>query len=1278
MRFFTLILLLCLSNSLLAQEPILIQQQLNWSPEPILHNPTGNIEKEIWTFAESYSNDKHPTLPVFSKRFKVPANGFLRVNIVNAQYEAFAKKETKDDVFLKETLQIGTTVEKDRNQHYGKVFFIPIIKQGNTYQKLVSFELNVVFQKQETAKAAARGPEHTFNSVLKDGTIYKIAVSETGIQKLDYNFLKEQLKIDIDNVDPTTIKIYGNDGGILPRGISTSRFDDLAENSIQVVGETDGRFDASDYILFYGEGANKWHYNTSEGIFNRETNIYDDNNYYFIKISSGKGKRITMQNSITSTQYTTTAFSDFIRFEEELINLLDNFSFGQGTGKSFYGDLFETIRQRTYSDFLFPNIITSEEANLKVAFAGRSNSTTSFNASVSGETFTASIRRSNTGDIEEEFAHIGLINENFIPTSNSVPVTISYPQNASSTGWIDYIQLNVRRNLILTSEQMSFSDPKTIDFATSTFQLSDINNNIIVWDVSLSTEPVIQEVELSGNLLNFGANTSALKTFVAFNPSANLHRPTALGNIPNQNIHEIAAADLIIVYPSEFQEAAEQLAQHRRNHNGYEVRTVIVDDIYNEFSSGRLDPTAIRDFAKMVYDRSPKFNYLLLLGDGSFDYKNIKNLSNPSGFIPVYETDESLHPIEGFPTDDYYALLSDNEGSTLRGALDIAIGRIPVKTAEEAKAVINKLINYDTNPSTLGDWRLRQSFMADDEDGSLHQRQANEISSKVDNNYDVYNVNKIFLDAFQQITTPGGQRYPTAKEALNNDIFKGILVLNYLGHGGSKGWTQERVLETNDILGWTNFNKLPLMVTATCSFTGYDDPKFVTAGEESLLNPAGGAIGLFTTVRAVYSSQNKRLTAAVFDQIYDKVDGVHPPIGEIMRLGKNSNSADTINPNARKFTLIGDPSMKLALPKYEIITTKINNEVVNANQIDTIQALQKVTVEGFVADASGNPLTSFNGKVFPTVFDKKITVSNLGNDAGSNIVPFEIQKNILFKGVASVTNGRFQFTFVVPKDINYEYGQGKVSFYAQSEIEDAAGFYNQLMIGGTRADAVVDNEGPKVEVFMNDSTFIFGGTTNSDPTLFVLLSDENGINVSGTSIGHDLTAVLDENTQNTFQLNEFYEAAQDDHTRGIVRFPLNDLEEGTHQIKVKAWDVFNNSSEGITEFVVTSSQEVALERVLNYPNPFTTNTQFQFLHNLSPGQPMEVQVRIFTVSGRLVKTLDANIISNGNQVNGITWDGKDEYEGDLARGTYVYKVSVRASNSGTVVNSDFEKLVILK
>ncbi len=1278
MKRFIFFSFLFVSVSVFAQAPLVISKKINWAESAIVHNPTGLQERLIWSFDGALFNAHQPEWPVLMERFKVKGDGELAVTIANAQYEPFDRTNSRVEG-IGTSLDIHTTIEQERNQFFGKVFFTPIIKEGNQYKRLVSIDLEIQWLPKSGSDLRFRGPEYAFNSVLKDGAIYKLAVSENAIHRISYTFLKEELNIDIDNIDPRTIQLYGNGGGILPESIAADRTDDLEENAILIVGEEDGSFDPEDYLLFYGEGPHHWEFQEDQKVFDRITNIYDDNNYYFLKIGGSNGLRIKEQNSIAATAYTSTSFDDYIRLEEDLINLLDNFASAQGTGKNWYGDLFETIREKNYDDFTFPNIIQEEPAHIKVAFAGRSNSATSYNVRVGGETFTEDIRLSRTGDIEDRYAHIGVISEFFTPNGDDLSVGIEYPATASSKGWLDYIQINARRQLMATGDQLIFRDHQTTDFSTSTFELSNANDNTQVWDISEPTQAANQVVERSNGVLRFGANTSDLKEFITFSSNGFFPSPTAIGLIDNQNIHSIEEADLIIIYPLDFEQEAQQLANHRRTHNAYEVKTVLLDQVFNEFSSGRLDPTAIRDFAKMIHDRSNRFKYLLLLGDGSFDYKNIKNLENPSGYIPVYETTESLHPIEGFPSDDYYGLLSDNEGTNLKGALDIAVGRIPVKSKEEAKAVINKLINYDTNANTLGDWRLRQVFVADDEDSGLHQRQANQIATKVDTVYDVFNINKIFLDAYQQVTTPGGQRYPAAKAAINNDIFKGALVLNYLGHGGSTGWTQERVLQINDILSWTNFNKLPLFVTATCSFTGYDDANFVTAGEEVLLNPRGGGIGLFTTVRAVYSSSNERLTKAVFDQLYEKVDGVNLPIGEKMRLGKNSNSADTTSINARKFTLIGDPSMLLALPKYEVITEKINGQSIQVGQVDTIQALQKIKIEGYIAAPNGAVLSSFNGKIYPTIFDKKIEVTNLGQDASSRILPFDIQKNVLFKGTASVQNGRFQFTFVVPKDINYEYGPGKISYYAENGEEDASGFYDRIIVGGTDANAVNDTEGPLVEVFMNDSTFVFGGTTDPNPTLLVLLSDENGINVAGTSIGHDLTGLLDNDTKNTFQLNDFYESRLDDYTKGIVRYPLKDIAIGTHQVKVKAWDVFNNSSEGFTEFVVDNSAEAALERVLNYPNPFTTNTQFQFVHNLGSGQLLDVQVRIFTVSGRLVKTIDSQVLSEGNRVTGINWDGKDDFGGQLARGVYVYKVSILSTSAnGKTTDSDFKKLVILK
>ena len=733
---------------------------------------------------------------------------------------------------------------------------------------------------------------------------------------------------------------------------------------------------------------------------------------------------------------------------------------------------------------------------------------------------------------------------------------------------------------------------------------------------------------------------------------------------------------MVIIYHPDFASAADRLADHRSEYSNLDVATVNIQKLYNEFSSGRQDPTAIRDFVKMLYDRnSEKFRFLLLLGDGSFDFRNITGQGK--NYVPVYETDNSLSPIYAFPSDDYYALLTEEEGPDLNGALDISVGRIPVRTTTEANTVIQKIIDYDSNPASLGDWRNRLTFNADDEDSNVHVNQADEIAQQTRDRHPIFNVNKIFFDAYQQTSTPGGERFPKATEAINRDMFKGLLVMNYMGHGGSKGWAQERVLTNSDIDSWNNYYSLPLFVTATCSFTGYDEPSITTAGEQAFLKEDGGVIALYTTVRAVFSFANKRLTEAVFDTIFQEVNAEVLPIGEILRRAKNSNQEDTSGTNARKFTLIGDPAMQLAIPQHNVITTKINGQDVGSGVLDTIRALEKVTIEGVIQDRDGNMLNDFNGRVYPTIYDKEITVSTLGQNDGSPVKNFELQRSILFKGKASVTNGTFKFTFVVPKDINYEYDTGKISYYAENgQNADARGFFEEFIIGGTNPNGINDDQGPLVEVFMDSEDFVFGGLTSPNPTLLVKLADDNGINVVGNSIGHDLTGVLDQNTQNTYILNDFYESELDDYTKGEVRFPLFDLAEGLHKIKVKAWDIANNSGEGYTEFLVASDEEIALDYVLNYPNPFTTCTNFQFEHNLKD-QQVEVMIQIFTISGKLVKTIEADQFTNGRRVSGIKWDGTDDYGDRLGKGVYLYKVKVRSEDSRKS-ESDFEKLVILK
>ena len=446
-----------------------------------------------------------------------------------------------------------------------------------------------------------------------------------------------------------------------------------------------------------------------------------------------------------------------------------------------------------------------------------------------------------------------------------------------------------------------------------------------------------------------------------------------------------------------------------------------------------------------------------------------------------------------------------------------------------------------------------------------------------------------------------------------------------------------------------------------------------------MTKPDGGAIGLFTTVRAVYADRNEALTRAVFNHLFEPVDGKIPAIGEILRIAKNTFPPGAVLSNSRKFTLIGDPALHLPDPQHNIRTSTINGNTITGT--DTIQALQEVTITGYIEAPNGGVLTDFNGIITPTVFDKGQDIRTLVNDSGSRDKTFYLQKNIIFKGRTSVTNGLFSFTFVVPSDIDYEFGFGKISYYAHDgSSRDANGYYEGITIGGTSPNAVTDNEPPKVKVYMNNDNFAFGGITDENPVLFAKITDDIGINTVGTGIGHDITGVLDANNSDTYVLNDYYESELDNAKAGEVRYPLSSLEEGLHTIKVKAWDVSNNSGEDYTEFVVAKSAQLAISHVLNFPNPFTTSTNFQFEHNF-PSQLLDVQVQIFSVGGRLLKTIDTEIMTDGFRVKDIEWDGRDDFGDKLGKGVYIYKVKVGAANSNgdTITsNSAFEKLVILK
>jgi hypothetical protein len=1285
--YLPLLLFICLGLQVNGQQLISIDIAPKW--DETLFLPQENSPAVLYIqFANADRWQADPAFPVYRIYQNLAGNSIATVHLIHDQWEAWpGSADLPFDVNrVPANPKPEIWVTRDKNTFTASGYLLPLRNNNGTLERLVQGTLHISYTPIPNPVVTLRGGG-TEESVLANGTAYKIAVSGEGIYKLNYDFLKNNLKLPVDQIDPRRIHLYGNGGAMLPRINSADRADDLTENAIYISGESDGVFNPTDYILFYAAGPNPRKHDLPNNKLTREIHLYDLKSYYFLKVEAIEGLRIPNEPSLDETNsVVVSSYNTVQRLEDEQVNLLDDFISAQGSGTRWFGDkMSSALTSIDYSNrFDFSDFVPGSVIQVNGTFVSRSDASNRFTLKVGGSTFqTGNISATALGEVESTYAFNGTIGGSFTPASIPSTVELSYTATGSNaSGWVDFLEFNFRKQLKSGNTPVFFTDLENVGAEKATYVLSNTSSNSVIWNITNPLLPKAHSFALNGTDARFTASATNLEQFVVFDLTKPFPAPEFIKTVEPQNLHGILETDMVIVYPREFEEEAKRLAEHRRSFSNLSVSLAEVEMIYNEFSSGSKDPFAIRDFARMLYQRDSNFHYLLLLGDASFDTRNIKNQAVSGDFVPVFETDESLNPINAFPTDDLFGLMDDTEGGQLTGqSIDIAIGRLPVETLEEATQVVDKIIRYDISPETFGDWKLRSVFMSDDEDSNLHLNDADALAESVQNWVPDLNLDKVFLDAYKQVITPGGQRYPDANKAFNNAMFKGSLLVNYLGHGGTSGWTQERVLHTDDIQGWSNTNKLPLFITATCTFAAFDNPGVKSGGELVLLNPMGGGIALFSTVRPVYASQNKDLASRALQELFADTKPWEQPMGEILRRAKNKRGNGL---NDRKFLLLGDPAQFLAYPRLRVVATKLNGKVIpeiSTGPVDTIKALQTVTITGRIEDLDGNPVTDFNGVLYPTVFDKAVQAKTLGNDPKSYAREFRLQKNILYKGAATIVNGEFTFTFTIPQDIIFNVGEGKFSFYAWDQgTRDAAGSFEDFIIFGIDAQVPNDNTAPVVDVFMNGPDWAFGGLTSDRPILYVELFDDNGFNISGSSIGHDPLGILNEDTQKTFALNDFFEPVVDDFRKGVIRYPLDKLQPGRYSMRVRAWDIFNNPGEGYTEFVVGNLEDGALAHLLNYPNPVTDWTYFRFEHNLA-GQTLKIDIDIYDMTGRLAKRISEELYASSNRISTIGWDGLDQNGSPLPHGLYLYKVRLRALDGlrkGQEVESNLEKLVLLK
>jgi hypothetical protein len=1106
------------------------------------------------------------------------------------------------------------------------------------------------------------------SSVLATGKWKKISVDQSGIYKLNYNDLVSM------GMDPSKVQIYGYGGKLLSENFALNDYsNDLPEVPVYEYLGADGVFNAGDYLLFYAQGPISWSYNSAYGMYTRTRNHYSDKAYYFI----GEREAGTLTATVSSFQGTAnktiTSFTDFVLHESENVNIGESVV-GKGTGRNLYGEDFTSVTSREFT-FQVENPDTLALSKVLVEFiANNPNYTYSYVYVNDQYASSIGILPVSTSD-EYRYAYNSYSTSNFYQKTGTLRVKLTYSPdatNSKSRAYLDYIILNLRRKLSMVGSTMPFRDPSSVvSGSIGRFQISEASSELLVFDVTQPESMIQMNGTWENGVYSFVNTVSTLRNYVAVDATKSIPVPTIEGDVSNQNLHGKSGLDMVVVAPSEFTSYARTLAEAHAQYDGLTTLIVTPEQVYNEFSSGTPDATAIRRMMKWFRDnpsasgKSPEL--LLLFGDGIYDNRWVtKTLSGKAvktNKLLTFQSVESLNGLNSYVTDDYFGFLDSNEGSNLSTAtLDIGVGRFPVSTQEEARIAVEKTIGYMKN-LRKGTWKNHLLFLADNGDSYTHEKHANELAERVNASHPEFMISKIFLDTYTSVTTASGTTMPDANAKFEELLNDGILMLNYSGHGSTLQWAEEKLLMSSDIPSMTN-KCLPLWVTATCDFTRYDD-KDKSGGELVFLQENGGGVALVTTSRVVNSFENLIMNRSFIDNVFKKNSGTRLTLGAVMSESKCSSDLSS-DGNKLKFTLIGDPALKLSYPEFSAEVTEIENHSVD-NRVDTLNALKTVTVKGKIYKPNGDFASDFNGLVMPTVLDASEVIAKLEITSGDTLTVSDRSK-VLFSGRDSVVGGSFSFSFVVPLDNSYSYKNGRINLYAYSTdgTDEAQGNFDGFVLGGTDPDAVRNSDGPSISLYLNDFSFTDGGAVGDSPTFLARISDENGLNTSGNGIGHDLLLTVDGNSSLMYNLNSEFTYDVGSYSSGAVAFQLPELGEGQHQLTFKAWDVQNNSSVETLNFIVRKSLKPDIADV-QFAQSGGTGL-FRFVHD-RPLAKTKVLLSIIDLTGKIVWEKEWSMIAENNYSDVFEWDLNDSKDRRVANGIYICRFLFTDSNGAQSMGS---------
>lgn len=1196
--------------------------------------------------------------------------------------------------------------------------------------------IEVVYARGIEAAALNDNPHvRVSRSVLASGRFFRIRITSPGIYKIDREFLDRlpNLGVNVAGIDPDHIKVYGNGGAPVPALNGAERIADLAQNQVFVQGGGDGSFDSGDAVWFYANGPSGWQSAQLTDSYLRPllgadgeprrywqhyVHPFDTANYYFIEIADD-----------ASLQYVRQDFPDdpaadlvepvlgrhFVDLDEYLWGRDRGYSghtwvsrliLGAGSGRMLLEDV--GLPGLTGGDIRYEaRLIVASNPSASVSFNanGTTLHTVDFGTTSSHES--APIGRGGTAEFTQAVSAGQRLN-----LEMDLQDQVGGPQAA-----LDWLRVFYPQQLQGGSGMIRFHTPLA-ETGTFAFRLHGFTSAPFVLDITDAGAYVWLEAQEQGGAFQVqvaATDKDKPRELVAFAPSdvqAIDLTEACPGDggcqVANQNLHGIQGyPDFVIITPELFKQQADELAA-MRTAEGLQVEVVNVDQIFNEFSGGLRDFRGIRDYVKFLYDRAPdeasRLRYVLFFGDGHFDFRNLDPGTTFPNHIPPFETADSWNPETSYTTDDYFGLLDDNEGlwpftrydfdgqlDYLNERVDVGIGRFTVHTTDEAQVVIDKIKHYES-PASFGPWRNRYLFLADDgptgqsglqNDRDLHTQNTDVVATAIEDVAPDINQKKVYALSYTREFL-NEWRIPKARQDLLKSINSGVLVVNFSGHGGERSLMQENLLTIDDARSLQNYDVLPIFITATCSFGRWDLGYEQTGAEEFLINPNGGAIALFTTVRTVYTSGNSTtlnvgLNVALNRELFSReTAGQLPPrLGDALRRTKNHRVG--YEGNNRKFNLLGDPTMRVGLPAQRAHITHINDVPVEQSA-GQLRALERISVRGEVRKADGTVDIDFNGTVVLAVYDALRNVPIPPEMRRHMPTPYyRVREDLIWRGRAQVNGGRFTANFVVPKDIAYANKAGRISVYVSDESRHMQGFTENFIVGGVVPYGSDDTDGPDIQLFLGDDTFTGGQLTPPNPKVVARLYDESGINTVGAGVGHEMLLVLDENEQEAVNVGDLYEADENSFQSGSVTFTFEEpLSTGPHTLTLKAWDVLNNSGRASLDFEVSNAENLVIRNVLNYPNPTTGPTRFVFEHNQFPGTMASMRIRIYTLSGRPVRTMEVEDLLPAGAMQ-VEWDGLDDDYSRLSPGVYLYKVRVEIPGlDGYQVAEAIEKLAVVR